>query len=167
MHCSNVFTSREFVDVNVGLNCLLVLKTFPSPVRFCEVRFGICSPSSVSMDSAAPGLGPSGSKELSGGTRSKCCVSGIMVRVEFKGGNSSEENTGVVVDFCFFGDFSGICSCAISREHVGFCACVPSIVSELISMLSFSPDGDFFKLPSEEVVAFSSNVSVSFVGWSF
>jgi hypothetical protein len=34
-------------------------------------------------------------------------------------------------------------------------------------MLSFSPDNDSFKLPSEEVVAFSSNVSVSFLGWSF
>ena len=90
-----------------------------------------------------------------------------MVGVEFKGENSSEENTGVVVDFRFFGDFAGICSGAISREHVGFCVCVSSIVSELIPMLSFSPDGDFFMLPSEEVIAFSSNVSVSFVGWSF
>ena len=78
--------------------------------------------------SAAPGLGPSGSKELSGGKGSKYCDSGIMVGVEFKGGNSSEENTSVVVDFRFFGDFAGICSGAISREHVGFCVGVPSIV---------------------------------------
>ena len=85
-------------------------RTLSHPVRFYEVGFGICGPSSVSMDSAAPGLGPSGSKELSGGKGSKCCVSGIIVGVECKGGNSSEENAGVVVDFRFFGDFVGICS---------------------------------------------------------
>lgn len=41
-------------------------------------------------------------------------------------------------------------------ENVGFCVGGSSIVSELISMWSFFLDGDSFKLPYAEDVAFSS-----------
>ena len=63
-----VFTSHEFVDVNVGLNRLLVFITFPSRGGFCG----------ISVDSKGQGLGALGSRELSGGREYKCCVSDIL-----------------------------------------------------------------------------------------
>ena len=56
------------------------------------------------MDSEYPGLGPLGSKKFSACREYECYVSGIMVGGEFKGGNSSLENAGFVVDsFVSFG----------------------------------------------------------------